>query len=230
MPFSERTAQGKSTLIKIITGVYRPDGGGLLLDNEAVEFAGPRDAIAHHIGVVHQERNLIPRFSIGENIFLEQLGAFPFRPIDYRSINDRAREWLRMLDLDIDPSTPVSELSVARMQLVEIAKALALRSRILLLDEPTASLTEHETVVLFRLLAAIERRRREPPVRQPQTRGSAGNLRSRHCPARWQECLRKPADGGSRPAGSRQADDRSERTDRRLVVPRFSATLPSPWS
>ncbi len=146
---------GKSTLIKIITGVHRPDGGRLLLDGEPAEFFGPRDAIAHRIGVVHQERNLIPRFSIGENIFLEQLGAFPFRPIDYRAINKRAQNWLRMLDLDIDPSTPVSELSVARMQLVEIAKALALRSRILLLDEPTASLTEHETVVLFRLLERL---------------------------------------------------------------------------
>ena len=146
---------GKSTLIKIITGVYRPDGGSLLLDDEPVEFAGPRDAIAHRIGVVHQERNLIPRFSIGENIFLEQLGASPFKPIDYRSINSRARKWLHMLDLDIDPSTPVSDLSVARMQLVEIAKALALRSRILLLDEPTASLTGHETVVLFRLLQRL---------------------------------------------------------------------------
>ncbi len=146
---------GKSTLIKIITGVHRPDGGSLLLDGEPVEFSGPRDAIAHRIGVVHQERNLIPRFSIGENIFLEQLGAFPFRPIDYRAINKRAQKWLRMLDLEIDPSTPVSELSVARMQLVEIAKALALRSRILLLDEPTASLTEHETVVLFRLLERL---------------------------------------------------------------------------
>ena len=117
---------GKSTLIKIVTGVYRADEGELLLDGRPVEFGGPRDAIAHRIGVVHQERNLIPRFSIGENIFLEQLGAYPFRPIDYRSINAQASQWLRMLDLDVDPATPVAELSVARMQLVEIAKALAL--------------------------------------------------------------------------------------------------------
>jgi len=146
---------GKSTLIKIITGVHRPDEGQLLLDGKPVEFGGPRDATAQGIGVVHQERNLIPRFSVGENIALEELAGHPLRRVDYAKVNEMARHWLKVLDLDIDPRIPVSQLSVAKMQLVEIAKALSLKSRVLLLDEPTAALTPHETDILFGLLRRL---------------------------------------------------------------------------
>ncbi len=146
---------GKSTLIKIITGVYRPDAGEMLLNGAPARFAGPRDAIAAGIGVVHQERNLIPRFSVGENIGLEHLGGGYLRAIDYDAIHSEARKWLDVLELDLDPRTPVSQLNVAKVQLVEIAKALSLRSRILLLDEPTASLTPQEAQVLFRLLRKL---------------------------------------------------------------------------
>ena len=146
---------GKSTLIKIVTGLYRPDEGELLLDGAPVQFSTPRDAMAAGIGVVHQERNLIPRFSVGENIMLEQLGGRLLRPIDYAAVNADAKTWLDVLGLDLDPRTPVSRLSVAKMQMVEIAKALSLRSKVLLLDEPTASLTPHETVALFGLLRKL---------------------------------------------------------------------------
>ena len=146
---------GKSTLIKIITGVYRPDGGELFLDGKSVRFSGARDAMGAGIGFVPQERNLIPRFSVGENIALEANSAHPLKRIDYATINAEARRWLKMLDLDIDPSTPVSQLSVAKMQLVEIAKALSQRSKVLLLDEPTASLSPHEADVLFGLLRRL---------------------------------------------------------------------------
>ena len=143
---------GKSTLIKIVTGVHQPDAGELLLDGRPVRFAGTRDAIAAGIGVVHQERNLIPRFSVGENIMLERLETGALGGIDYAKVHAEARRWLDMLDLDLDPRTPVRQLSVAKMQMVEIAKALSLRSRVLLMDEPTASLTPHETETLFALL------------------------------------------------------------------------------
>ena len=143
---------GKSTLIKIITGVHQPDAGELLLDGAPVRFTGTRDAIAAGIGVVHQERNLIPRFSVGENIMLERLETGALGGIDYAKVHAEARRWLDMLDLDLDPRTRVSQLSVAKMQMVEIAKALSLRSRVLLMDEPTASLTPHETETLFALL------------------------------------------------------------------------------
>ena len=146
---------GKSTLIKIITGVYRPDEGELRLNGAPVRFEGPRDAIAAGVGVVHQERNLIPRFSVGENIMLERLDSGLMRPIDYDAVHAEARRWLEVLELDLDPRTPVSQLNVAKVQLVEIAKALSLRSRVLLLDEPTASLTPQEAEVFFRLLRKL---------------------------------------------------------------------------
>ena len=148
---------GKSTLIKIITGVHRPDAGTVMLDGEAVQFQSPRDAIASGISAVHQERNLIPRFSVAENIMLERL---PGRGglVDYGEVRSAARRHMAPLGLDIDPDTPVRSLSVARMQLVEIAKALSLDARLLVLDEPTASITPHETETLFKLLRELRDR------------------------------------------------------------------------
>ncbi|MFT6302431.1 MAG: ribose transport system ATP-binding protein [Granulosicoccus sp.] len=146
---------GKSTLIKVVTGIHRQDEGVLKLGDSTLNLQGPRDAISAGIGVVHQERNLIPRFSVSENIFLESLSDKPYSPIKYRKLHEQARVWLEMLALDVDPSTPVGKLSVAQMQLVEIAKALSLKSRVLLLDEPTASLTSHETDTLFRILRRL---------------------------------------------------------------------------
>ncbi|MER9224003.1 ATP-binding cassette domain-containing protein, partial [Mesorhizobium sp. M0644] len=81
---------GKSTLIKIITGVHHPDAGRLILEGQEVHFGSPREAIAHRVGVVHQERNLIPRFSVAENIHLEQLGASLLKPVDYADLNKQA--------------------------------------------------------------------------------------------------------------------------------------------
>ncbi|MFT6639754.1 MAG: ribose transport system ATP-binding protein, partial [Flavobacteriaceae bacterium] len=146
---------GKSTLIKIATGIHRPNGGTIMMNGAALDLHGPRDAIAKGIGVVHQERNLIPRFSVSENIFLESLSESPLRRIDYAALHERARYWLDLLALDVDPATPVEKLSVAQMQLVEIAKALSLRSQVLLLDEPTASLTSYETDTLFTILRKL---------------------------------------------------------------------------
>lgn len=145
---------GKSTLIKVLTGVHEPDTGEVLLRGEERRFHTPRDAIAAGISVVHQERNLINRFSVGENILLEKLpsrGGF----VDYKAVFEEAKPWLEALNLNVDPRTPVLELSAAQMQLVEIAKALSLQSRILLMDEPTASITPHETEVLFELLRKL---------------------------------------------------------------------------
>ncbi len=146
---------GKSTLIKIITGLHQPDAGEIVMGGAPIRFASPRLAVAGGIGVVHQERNLVTRFSVGENIMLERLGAHALSNVNYPKLHGEASHWLKLLDLDIDPRTPVSQLSVARMQLVEIAKALSLRSRILLLDEPTASLTPTESQTLFGILRKL---------------------------------------------------------------------------
>lgn len=143
---------GKSTLIKIMTGVHRPDEGTMKIDGEPFSPHTTRDAISSGVGVVHQERNLIPQFSIAENIFLERLSANPLKRIDYPTLYRDAGKWLDLLEIDASPEMQVDKLNVARMQLVEIAKALSLNTRILLLDEPTASLTQHETETLFGIL------------------------------------------------------------------------------
>ncbi|MCX5481030.1 sugar ABC transporter ATP-binding protein [Kaistia geumhonensis] len=145
---------GKSTLIKIITGLYKPDRGRLLVDGKEVAFSSPRDAIAAGISAVHQERNLIPRFTVGENIVIERLptkGGL----IDYGAVHREARRFLDMIDPSIDTHTEVRRLSVAQMQIVEIAKALSLETGVLLLDEPTASITGHETEALFAVLRRL---------------------------------------------------------------------------
>ncbi len=146
---------GKSTLIKIMTGVHRPDSGTMELEDEPFAPHSTREAITRGVGVVHQERNLIPEFSIAENIFLEELSTRPLSRIDFPRLYRDARKWMDLLEIDARPDTPVGRLNVARMQLVEIAKALSLRSRILMLDEPTASLTPHESDTLFGILRRL---------------------------------------------------------------------------
>lgn len=146
---------GKSTLIKIMTGVYNPDGGSMTIDGQPFAPQSTREAIAKGVGVVHQERNLIPQFSIAENIFLESLNAKPLQPINYPKLYRNTQKWLDLLEIEANPAAKVERLNVAKMQLVEIAKALALDSRILLLDEPTASLTQHETETLFGILKRL---------------------------------------------------------------------------
>ena len=146
---------GKSTLIKIITGVHPPDAGTLRLDGSPVRFASPIEAIEAGIGAVHQERNLVPRFSVGENILLDGIARRTLRPIDYTALHCEAARWLQLVGLDIDPRQPVGRLNVATMQMIEIARALSLQSRVLLLDEPTASLTPQETDALLGLLRRL---------------------------------------------------------------------------
>jgi len=149
---------GKSTLIKILTGVYQPDKGEIRLDGSPLRFASPRSALAAGISVVHQERNLIPQFTVAENILLEHIPTRGVQLVDHAAINRLAKPWIEMVGLDAAPATPVAQLSVAQMQLVEIAKALSLQARILLMDETTAAITPHEVGYLFRILGDLRRR------------------------------------------------------------------------
>ncbi|MHB1007326.1 MAG: sugar ABC transporter ATP-binding protein [Chloroflexota bacterium] len=146
---------GKSTLIKVITGVYKPESGHVLLDGNEVHFTSPRDALRAGISVVHQERNLVPAFSVAENITLENTPTVGSTFVDYRRMNEGARKWLDVVGLDVAPTEIVANLSVAQMQLVEVARALSLEARILLLDEPTASITPREVEYLFNVLRRL---------------------------------------------------------------------------
>jgi ribose transport system ATP-binding protein len=148
---------GKSTIIKIITGVHRQDSGTLFINGKEETLNNPNDATKFGISVVHQERNLIRRFSVGENLMLNNLPKTVLGLIDYDEIAIQSKKWLEIMDLDIDPNTVVSELTVAKMQLCEIAKALSLKAKILLLDEPTSSLSPKEAENLFSLLRKIVR-------------------------------------------------------------------------
>ena len=148
---------GKSTLMKILAGVQPPDKGELLVRGSPVHFTNPRHAIDHGIAMIYQELSLVPNLTIAENIFL---GREPLRVgavIDYAEMNRRATQWLRLLDLDASPKTLVGRLRVGQQQLVEIARALAGDARILIMDEPTSAITEHETKALFQRIADLKR-------------------------------------------------------------------------
>jgi len=143
---------GKSTLMKIIDGIHQPDEGEIVLDGEKVVIAGPAQAMRLGIGLVHQEIALCGDATVAENIFMSEINASPRAWMDYAALNERASRALARLGQDIDPRRRVGELSVCSQQLVEIAKALTLNCRVLILDEPTAALTELESAALFRIL------------------------------------------------------------------------------
>lgn len=145
---------GKSTLMKIISGQYTADDGVISYRGEAVRFTSTSEAQAAGIAIIHQELNLVPHLSVAENIFLaREPKRGPF--IDYRKLNTNAHSYLQRIGLAVEPTTLVSTLSIAQQQMVEIAKALSLNARVLIMDEPTSSLTESETVQLFRIIKEL---------------------------------------------------------------------------
>jgi ribose transport system ATP-binding protein len=146
---------GKSTLIKIITGVYVADNGSMKVNGEEKSFNNPIESTEAGIAVVHQERNLIPEFSVEENITLHN-PPLKFGVIDRAERTRLAKQALQTLGFEIDLNERVKNLSVAQMQLVEIAKALVTNAKIILLDEPTASITGSETTKLFDVIRKLK--------------------------------------------------------------------------
>ncbi|MBW4025465.1 MAG: sugar ABC transporter ATP-binding protein [Proteobacteria bacterium] len=147
---------GKSTLSSIIAGLVRPDAGSMVWEGQPYAPTSPGDALAHGIGLIHQEMRLLPDLTIAENVFVGRLPMTGGR-IDREQMRSRASEQLRRLGLDISPDTPVRRLRVAAQQQVEIAKALTLKARLLILDEPTAALGGDETDRLFTQIEALKR-------------------------------------------------------------------------
>lgn len=148
---------GKSTLMKILAGVYHKDSGEILLNGQPVEILDTKIAGIHGIYMIHQELNLVPHLSVAENIFLgrEPRKGWPGR-IDWKQLNKQAEAILRELNLNISPRAIVQNLSVAQCQMVEIARALSTQPEIIIMDEPTAAITEQETEELFRQIDKLK--------------------------------------------------------------------------
>ncbi len=148
---------GKSTLMNILAGVFPPDRGEIRLDGRRVSFRNTREARQAGIAIIFQELNLIPHLTVGQNIFLGREPLARGGLIDDARMNREAAAWLGRLGLDIPPQTPAARLRVGQQQIVEIARALSMQARLLILDEPTSAITEHETAVLHDLIRQLKR-------------------------------------------------------------------------
>ena len=149
---------GKSTLMKILSGVYRPDEGTLEVDGRRVAFAGTRDAEEAGIAIIHQELALVEDLSVAANVFLGRERRTPAGLIDDRGMEAECRRILGELECQVDPRARTGSLRVGDQQLVEIAKALSLDARIVVMDEPTSALTETESARLERIIARLRER------------------------------------------------------------------------
>lgn len=148
---------GKSTLMKVLTGVYRKDAGRIVYQGQEVDIPNPRAAWEMGIGIIHQELNLIPHLTVAQNIFI---GREPRRRprflLDEKELNERAQRLLESVKLDVDPRARVADLTIAKQQLVEIAKALSYNSQVLIMDEPTSALSDAEIQELFRIIRELK--------------------------------------------------------------------------
>jgi ribose transport system ATP-binding protein len=151
---------GKSTLMKIVSGTYRADRGAVFWKGQPVEIKTPHQAHDLGINIVHQELMLVPQLSIGENVFLGRhpVGRGASRWVRWDDINEQASSLLKGLGHPLDPKRPVGELSIAEQQLVEIARALAFSAQLIIMDEPTSPLSEHETRRLFETILQLKER------------------------------------------------------------------------
>ncbi len=150
---------GKSTLMKVLAGAHHPDGGRLLIDGAVVKLRSARDAQAAGVAIVYQELTVVRDLDVAENIFLGRWPRAPFtRLVDRGGMRAAAARLLAELGVELPLSQPVAALSLAQQQMVEIARALSLRARILVLDEPSAVLTPHELRTLFRVIREARQR------------------------------------------------------------------------
>lgn len=150
---------GKSTLMKCMFGIYKMDSGEIFYEGQKVQITDPMDALNHGIAMVHQELQPIPERSVAENIFV---GRYPLKSVagikivDHEKMYKDTERLLKEVRMDFDPKAKLGTLSVSQMQSVEIAKAVSADCRVLILDEPTSSLTSHEVEALFRIIEDLK--------------------------------------------------------------------------
>lgn len=146
---------GKSTLIKILSGDYTADAGEIFIEGKKVEKHDPRTAISSGVSVIYQELNNSDPLSIAENIYMGNLPLNRFHQVDRKRLHEDAQQMLRRVGLNERPETPMEKLSIAKKQMVEIAKALSHNVKILVMDEPTASLNDEEIAILFDIVRKL---------------------------------------------------------------------------
>ncbi|MGI0115779.1 ribose ABC transporter ATP-binding protein RbsA [Zooshikella sp. RANM57] len=146
---------GKSTLMKVLTGIYQADAGNICYLGKNCVFSSPKASQDAGISIIHQELNLLPELSVAENIFLgREFTCWPGR-IDWSKMKQEAHYLLQRLGLSLDPGTPVGSLNIGTQQMVEIAKALAVNAKVIIMDEPTDALTDTESQSLFRIIREL---------------------------------------------------------------------------
>ena len=152
---------GKSTLMKCLFGIYKMDEGEVFIDGEKVNIQNPDEALHKGLAMVHQELQPIPERSIGENMYLGRYpmkGVGPFHMVDHKKMYEEAEKWLRDVKMTFDPRAKLGTLSIGQMQSVEIAKAVSQNAKIVILDEPTSSLTDNEVDALFSIMRDLKAR------------------------------------------------------------------------
>lgn len=152
---------GKSTLMKCLFGIYKPDGGEIYLNGQKVEINNSSDALGLGVSMIHQELHPVPFRNVMENIWLGRFplrGWFPFKFVNHSKMYRDTEELFKQLDIDISPDTLVGKLSVSKIQSIEIAKAVSFHSQIIVMDEPTSSLTSVEVEHLFRIINDLKKR------------------------------------------------------------------------
>lgn len=147
---------GKSTLMKVLGGIYQPDGGAIYMGEAKVTMSGPLEAKAKGIVFIHQELSLAEELTVAENIYLGELPRKSFGRVDWTKLADQTNAILKKLNVGFDATTRVGDLSIANQQMVEIARALTVDAKVVIFDEPTASLTDAEKVVLFDVIADLK--------------------------------------------------------------------------
>lgn len=147
---------GKSTIVKILTGIYRPSEGEIRVGGEAKSFSSPRDSWAAGIAAIHQETVMFDELTVAENIFMGHMPEGQTRLIDWKEMHSRSADLLRRIDAAIPTDLKLKRLSVAQKHLVEIARALSHEARVVIMDEPTAALSANEIDDLFRIVAQLK--------------------------------------------------------------------------